>query len=137
MRKSIVLGVVVATVCSFAPAAWAGQSVPTCLIANGGSVGRFTKSLICVELLDQGIGHAGSGSYSAGDNTTHWLTETVEFQSPDRSWLPLTSASERGSGQLHATTRTVLLPAPGALRACTQVGTGMDTITGTLCSRSD
>ncbi|HEX4704185.1 MAG TPA: hypothetical protein VH352_18805 [Pseudonocardiaceae bacterium] len=140
MRKMIVLGVLVAVVCGLVPAAWAGSSIPTCLISNGGSGGRFTKSVICVELIDRGDGQAGSGSYAPGDNTPHWLTVTVEYQPlgrPSSVWLPLATTIKRGSGQLRATTRPVRLPSPGVLRACTRAGTGTGTMIRQLCSISD
>jgi hypothetical protein len=140
MRKLILFGAVVSliSIAPVAPAAWAAPSIPTCLIANGGSGGHFTKTLLCVELVDQPPGHAGGGSYSPGDaTTTHWLTESVEFRPLGKDsaiWLPLAEASQHGTGQLKAVTRTVLLPAPGALRACTKVGTGAITQTSELCS---
>jgi hypothetical protein len=135
MRKLIVLGVLVTAVFGLPPAAWAAPSVPTCLISNGGSGGHFTKSLICVELVNLVSGRAGSGSYSAsGDSTPHWLTETVEFRAFGRAWVPLATAAARGSGTLRATTRMVRLSAPGALRACTRVGTGTSAVEHELCS---
>ncbi|HYS37885.1 MAG TPA: hypothetical protein VEO01_19890 [Pseudonocardiaceae bacterium] len=134
MRKLIVVAVLMTAVCGLAPAAWAGRSVPTCLIANGGSGGRFTKSVICVELVNRVSGSAGSGSYSSGDDTPHWLTETVEFRVFGRAWVPLATATARGTGVLRATTRMVRLPTPGALRACTKVGTGTGAVEHVLCS---
>jgi hypothetical protein len=135
MRKLIVVAVLMTAVCGLAPAAWAGSSVPTCLIANGGSGGRFTKSVICVELVNRVSGSAGSGSYSSsGDDRPHWLTETVEFRPLGRVWVPLASATARGTGVLRATTRMVRLPVPGALRACTRVGTGTSVVEHELCS---
>jgi hypothetical protein len=128
MRKLIVLGVLVMAVFGLAPAAWAAPSVPTCLISNGGSGGRFTKSLLCVELMNLVSGRAGSGSYSAsGDDTPHWLTETVEYRALGHAWVPLATATTSGTGALRATTRMVRVSTPGALRACTRVGTGTST----------
>lgn len=140
MRKPIVLGALVAALFAVAPTASASPSIPTCLISNGGSGGHFSKTLICVELVQSDHGHAGSGSYSSGDNTEHWLTESVEFRplGPGSSvWLPLATASAHGTGELKAVTRTVLLPAPGSLRACTRAGTGTDAVAGELCSNPD
>jgi hypothetical protein len=145
MRKWILFGALVAALFGalvtalfgvVVPAS-ASPSVPMCLISNGGSGGRFTKTLLCVELLDRGEGHAGSGSYSPGDgNTVHWLTESVEFQplGRDSVWLPLASARQHGTGRLAAVTRTVSLPAPGALRACTRAGTEAGGQPSELCS---
>jgi hypothetical protein len=138
MRKPIVLGALVAALFAAVPTASASPSIPTCLISNGGSGGHFTKTLICVELVESAHGHAGSGSYAPGDTTTeHWLTESVEFRPLGRDsalWLPLATADAHGTGKLTAVTRTVLLRAPGALRACTRAGTGPDAVTSTLCS---
>ncbi|HEX4722567.1 MAG TPA: hypothetical protein VH333_08640 [Pseudonocardiaceae bacterium] len=138
MRKPIVLGALVAALFAVTPTASASPSIPTCLISNGGSGGHFSKTLICVELVQSDHGHTGSGSYSPGDaNTEHWLTESVEFRplGPGSSvWLPLATASAHGIGRLTAVTAPVRLPAPGALRACTQVGTGVHTQVGELCS---
>jgi hypothetical protein len=149
MRKLIVLGALLTALFGLAlpslpgiagipglPAS-ASQSVPTCLISNGGGGGHFTKTLICVELLDQGDGHAGSGSYSPGDNSTvHRLTESVEFQPLGRGsvWLPLASTRQQGAGRLTAVTRTVELPAPGYLRACTRTSTDTNSQLSQLCS---
>jgi len=88
MRKLIVLGVLVTAGFGLAPAAWAGPSIPTCLIANGGGGGHFTKSVICVELVNLVSGRAGSGSYSSGDDASHWLAETVEFRVSGHAWVP-------------------------------------------------
>jgi hypothetical protein len=134
MRKLIVLGVLVTAVFGLAPAAWAGPSVPTCLIANGGGGGHFTKSVICVELVNLVSGRAGSGSYSSGDDTPHWLTETVEFRAFDHAWVPVATATARGTGPLRATTRMVRLSTPGALRACTRVGIDASRAVRELCS---
>jgi hypothetical protein len=135
MRKLIVLGVLVTAVFGLAPVAWAGPSVPTCLISNGGSGGRFTKSVICVELLNLVSGRAGSGSYSSsGDDTPHWLTVVVEFRAFGHAWVPLATATARGTGAIRATTRMVRLSTPGALRACTRVGTGTSAVVHELCS---
>src|SRR5205807_975845 len=72
MRKLIVLPALLSFLACLgsAPVVWATPSIPTCLISNGGSGGHFTKTLICVELLDQPRGHAGSGRYSPGDADT-------------------------------------------------------------------
>jgi len=137
MRKLIVLGALVTALLGLVLPASASQSVPTCLISNGGGGGHFTKTLICVELLDQDGGHAGSGSYSPGDNNTvHWLTESVEFQplGRDSVWLPLASTRRRGAGRLTAVTKTVALPAPGHLRACTRTSTDTNSQLSQLCS---
>ena len=136
MRKLIVLGLLVTAVFGLAPVAWAAPSVPTCLISNGGSGGRFTKSLLCVELVNLVSGRAGSGSYSvSGDDTPHWLTETVEYRALGRAWVPLATATTRGTGTLRATTRMVRGSRPGALRACTRVGTDTSRVaTRELCS---
>lgn len=140
MRKLIVLGALVTALSGLALPASASQSVSTCLISNGGGGGHFTKTLICVELLDQDGGHAGSGSYSPGDNNTvHWLTESVEFQplGRDAVWLPLASTRQRGAGRLTAVTRTVQLPAVGSLRACTRAGIDTGGRQSELCSMPD
>jgi hypothetical protein len=140
MRKVIVFAVLVAFVCGLAPVAWAASSIPTCLISNGGSGGRFTKSLICVELVDKGFGQAGSGSYSPGDDKVHWLTVTVEFRPLGRAsadWLPLATARRLGTGQLRAATRPVLPPSAGDLRACTLAGVGTGTMIRELCTNPD
>jgi hypothetical protein len=135
MRKLIVLGVLVTAVFGLAPVASATASVPTCLISNGA---RFTKSLLCVELVNLVSGSAGSGSYTvSGDDTPHWLTETVEYRALGRAWVPLATATTRGVGTLRARTRMVRMSTPGALRACTRVGTGADTTVRELCSASD
>jgi hypothetical protein len=134
MRKLIVLGVLVTAVFGLASAAWAAPSIPTCLIANGGGGGHFTKSVICVELVNLVSGRAGSGSYSSGDDATHWLTVTVEFRAFGHAWVPVASATARGAGPLRATTRMVRMSVPGALRACTRVGTNTSTNVRELCS---
>jgi hypothetical protein len=135
MRKLIAVGALVAALAGFAPVASAAQAIPTCLIDNGGGGGRFTKTLLCVELLNEPRGHAASGSYSPGDPTApHWLTVSLQYRPPgptSKVWLPLATVTTRGRGQLKAVTRTVVLPAPGSLRACTQVGGGR---TSVLCS---
>ncbi|HEX9339347.1 MAG TPA: hypothetical protein VF892_25820, partial [Pseudonocardiaceae bacterium] len=103
MRKLIVLPALLSFLACLgsAPVVWATPSIPTCLISNGGAGGHFTKTLICVELLDQPLGHTGSGRYSPGDaDTVHWLTETVEFRPPGSSvWVPLATAGIRGTGE--------------------------------------
>jgi hypothetical protein len=136
MRKLIVLGVLVTAVFGLAPVASAAPSIPTCLISNGGSGGRFTKSLLCVELVNLVSGSAGQGSYSvSGDDTPHWLTETVEYRAFGRAWVPLATATTRGTGPLRARTRMVRVSTPGALRACTRVGTGSSPVAAReLCS---
>jgi hypothetical protein len=130
MRKLIVLGVLVAAGFGLAPPASAGPSVPTCLIVNGG---HFTKSVLCVELLNRVSGSVGAGSYT-GDSSPHWLAETVEYRALGRTWVPIATATAHGTGPLHAITRMVRAPAPGALRACTRVGTGTSTAVRVLCS---
>lgn len=136
MRTLPLLAALATALFVVAPTAAASPAVPTCLIGNAGAGGHFGKTLLCVELVDQGIGHAGSGSYAPGDTTPHWLTETVEFRALGRTWLPLATATAtaHGTGALKAVTRTVLLPGPGALRACTRVGTAPDAQTTELCS---
>jgi hypothetical protein len=131
MRKLIVLGVLVTAGFGLAPAAWAGPSIPTCLIANGGGGDHFTKSVICVELV---AGRTGSGSYSSGDDAPHWLTETVEFRAFGHAWVPVATTTARGTGLLRATTRAVRMSVPGALRACTRVGADTSTAVRELCS---
>ena len=135
MRKLIVFGVLAAALIGTAPTAAAAPVVPTCLISNGAG---FTKSLLCVELVDGPHGRLGSGSYSSGGQGTHWLTETVEYRALGRAWLPMAVANADGTGPLKAQTRPVALPAPGALRACTRVGTGTNgKQTSELCSNPD
>ncbi len=136
MRKLIVLGVLVTAVFGLAPVASAAPSVPTCLISNGGSHGHFTKALLCVELVNLVSGRAGSGSYAvSGDDTPHWLTETVEYRAFGHAWVPLATATTHGTGTLRATTRMVRVSTPGALRACTRVGTDASRIAvRELCS---
>lgn len=141
MRKSIVLGVLLTVFAASAPVAAAAQSVPMCLIINGGSGGGFTKSLLCVELRDIVDGRVGSGSYAPGDTTTwHWLTESVEYRplgSDVAPWVPLAAATQTGPGKLSAGTRPVRMPAPGALRACTRVGDHTTAKPRELCTNPD
>jgi hypothetical protein len=91
----------------------------------------------CVELLNLVSGRAGSGSYSSGDDAPHWLTETVEFRALGQAWVPIATATVRGTGPLSARTRMVRLSTPGELRACTRVGTDLSTVIRELCSTPD
>jgi len=141
MRKLVVFGVLVTALFGFAPTVSASPAVPTCLIINGGSGGRFTKSLLCVELRNLVDGLGGSGSYAPGDTTTwHWLTESVEYRPIGVNtpvWLPLAAVTQMGTGKLEASTRPVRMPAPGVLRACTRVGDASTASARELCTDPD
>jgi hypothetical protein len=142
MRKLIVLAALVtAGLAGVVPAASAAGGVPTCLIVNGGSGGHLTKSLICAELVPDGWGRAATGRYSPGDtDTMHWITETIQFQplgQVSSTWLPMQTTTQRGRGDLTATTRPVDMAPAGAMRACTEVGTGNNTVTGQVCTSAN
>jgi hypothetical protein len=129
MRKPIALcALLLAGLACLAPTtAAAAGSVPTCLVANGGGHGRFTKSLECVELRGQGPVHTGYGRYAPAGPGQHWVTVTVEYRPLGRgsAWLPLATATRRGPGEIAATTRQVRTPRPGTVRACVQVGSAV------------
>jgi hypothetical protein len=121
MRRTIMI--VVAAVACLAVAAPLAQAapvrpdVPTCLIANGGGGGHYTKTLLCVELA----GAAGSGRYATAPGSgPHVLTATVQYQRPG-GWITLATATTVGWGDLSATTRPVHAPGQGGLRACVAV----------------
>jgi hypothetical protein len=134
MRKTMILAAATVAglfgLATFAQATPARPGVPTCLIANGGSGGHFTKTLTCVELVVDGAGDTGSGRYAApagGDR--HTLLVTVDYQRLGH-WLPMAWASARGTGDLAASTRAVRAPWGAATRACVTVDLARE-----LCTR--
>jgi hypothetical protein len=120
MRKTVLTTLLLTALATTAPlTAQAAQHVPTCLITNGGTHGRLTKTLTCIELTENARQATATGRYAPGDSGQH--TETVQLQFKiGRAWLPVTAATKRGKGNLTATT-TLIKPRSGTIRACVSV----------------
>ncbi|HEX3649059.1 MAG TPA: hypothetical protein VHV49_11570 [Pseudonocardiaceae bacterium] len=126
MRRTIAIAALVLAglfgLASLAQAAPARPDLPTCLIANGGGGGHYTKALTCVELVADRHGDVGTGRYTAVPGSgPHALTVTVEYRLPRGLWVRLASATDRGRGELSAATRPVRVPRFGVTRACVSV----------------
>jgi hypothetical protein len=144
MRKTIthlaLVALALAGLIGLAPVAQAAAAradVPTCLIANGGDGGRYTKVMTCVQLVANRYGDMGSGRYSDSPASgQHTLTVTVEYQKYSyghTQWVRLAQTTARGRGDLTANTSSVRAPR-ATTRACVSVTTG-HTPGGELCTR--
>ncbi|HEX5114467.1 MAG TPA: hypothetical protein VFW65_04625 [Pseudonocardiaceae bacterium] len=146
MRRTIALAAFVLTgllgLASFAQAAQPRPGTPTCLIANGGGGGYYTKALTCVELVANRYGDVGTGRYTTAPGSgQHTLTVTVEYQRSGygyghrpATWVPLASATTKGKGNLSANTTPVRAPRQATTRACVTVSAG-HTAGRELCTR--
>ncbi|HEY1571373.1 MAG TPA: hypothetical protein VGG05_08540 [Pseudonocardiaceae bacterium] len=148
MRKTMALAVFVLAgllgLASFAQAAQARPGVPTCLIANGGGSGHYTKAMTCVQLVANRYGDVGSGRYTAMPGSgQHTLTVTVQYQKSgygyghghsQPQWATLATATAKGKGNLSANTYAVRAPRQATTRACVTVAAG-HTAGRELCTR--